>query len=111
MWTPDPSVIITAEAKQPEVQAALLAGFRAAVQDHLDAKARERQYDNGHTLASYVTSTNATWAAEAQAFVAWRDAVWTYALAELDRVQGKEREVPTVDAFIAELPSLEWEAG
>jgi len=111
MWTPDPSIIITAEQKQAQAQAALLSSFRAAVQTHLDAKAQERQYDNAFTLASYVTSTNAAWAAEAQSFVAWRDQVWAYALGELDKVQAGERGVPTVEAFIAELPRFAWPSG
>jgi hypothetical protein len=35
---------------------------------------------DGATLASCVTSTNPEWAAEAQAFIVWRDAVWAYGL-------------------------------
>jgi hypothetical protein len=74
----------------------------------IDAKASERQYDSGATLASYVNSTIEQWSAEAQAFVAWRDAVWLYALAELDKVQKGERDQPSVDDFLAELPAFEW---
>lgn len=42
------------------------------------------------------------------AFVAWRDAVWTYAYAELDKVLAAEREQPSVEAFIGELPVIAW---
>lgn len=66
------------------------------------------QYDSGATLASYVNSTIEQWASEAQAFVAWRDTVWLYALAELDRVQKAERDQPSIEEFIAELPKFEW---
>ncbi|MFC6489672.1 hypothetical protein [Nitratireductor sp. GCM10026969] len=82
--------------------------FRRPVQAHLDAKAQERQYDDAFTLATYITSTNAAWAEEAQAFVAWRDQVWGYALGELDKVTAGERAAPAVEGFIAELPALEW---
>lgn len=82
--------------------------FRLAIQGHVDAIARGRNYDSGNSLASYVASTNAVWAAEAQAFVVWRDAVWLYAYSELDKVQTGAREVPTVEAFIGELPAIEW---
>ncbi|MFC6488039.1 hypothetical protein [Nitratireductor sp. GCM10026969] len=82
--------------------------FRRAVQSHLDAKAQERQYDDAFTLTTYVSSTNVAWAAEAQAFVAWRDQVWGYALGELDKVTTGERAAPTVDGFIAELPPFQW---
>lgn len=41
-------------------------------------------------------------------FVAWRDAVWLYAYVERDRVMAGEREQPTVEEFIGELPVIEW---
>ncbi len=82
--------------------------YRLEIQAMIDAKANERQYDSGATLASYVNSTIEQWAAEAQAFVAWRDTVWLYALAELDRVQKAERDQPSVEDFLAELPAFEW---
>ena len=82
--------------------------YRLEIQAMIDAKASERQYDSGATLASYVNSTIEQWASEAQAFVAWRDAVWLYALAELDKVQKGEREQPSVEDFLAELPEFEW---
>jgi len=78
------------------------------IQALIDRKAQERQYDSGATLASYVNSTIEHWAAEAQAFVAWRDAVWLYALAELDKVQKGKRDQPSLEAFLAELPDFEW---
>lgn len=108
MWTPDPSIIITPEQKQAEEQARLLEAFRRAVQAHVDATAQARDYDDGNSIASYVASTNIAWAAEAQAFVSWRDAVWTYAFSELAKVQNGEREIPTVEAFLGELPLMEW---
>ncbi len=82
--------------------------YRLEIQAMIDAKATERQYDSGATLASYVNSTIEQWAAEAQAFVAWRDTVWLYALVELDKVQKAERDQPSVEEFLAELPVFEW---
>lgn len=108
MWTPDPSVIITAEMKAAQAQAALLGAFRSAIQSHVDETARTRAYDSGNSLAGYVTSTNETWASEAQAFVAWRDEVWAYAYAELDKVTHGQRPVPTVEDFVDELPAMAW---
>ena len=84
--------------------------YRRAIQSLIDSKAVALQYDNGATLASYVNSTIEQWAAEAQAFVAWRDAVWLYALAELDKVPTAERGQPSVKDFLAELPAFEWPA-
>lgn len=73
-------------------------------------KAQERRYDSAVSIATYVGSTNPAWAAEAAAFVAWRDAVWAYAYIELDRVMGGQRPQPTVSELIAELPALTWPA-
>ncbi len=82
--------------------------FRAAIQQHVDATAQKRSYDSGLTCSSYVASTNPTWAAEAAAFVAWRDAVWGHAYAELAKVEGGQRSQPTIDAFLSELPAMIW---
>jgi len=82
--------------------------FSAAIQDMLDTAAQSRRYDSGTTIATYVNSTNPQWAAEAQAFVAWRDAVWAYAYSELERVMRGERDLPTVPDFLAELPVITW---
>lgn len=95
----------------PEVAAFLnppptLDDYRIAVQAHIDATAQERQYDGGHTCATYLGSTNSQWAAEAQAFVAWRDAVWAYVFAELGKVQDGQRAQPTVADFVAEVQAV-----
>lgn len=82
--------------------------YRLEIQAMIDAKAQEKQYDSGATLASYVNSTIEQWAAEAQAFVVWRDQVWAYALTELAKVQSSEREQPSVEDFLAEMPAFEW---
>ncbi|PWJ78340.1 hypothetical protein C7441_1165 [Pseudaminobacter salicylatoxidans] len=110
MWKPDPSTIITAAMKAAEAQATTVELFRVAIQSHVDMVASSRRYDSGNSLASYVASGNAQWAAEAQAFVGWRDAVWIHAYAELDKVLAGERQQPTVEAFLAELPFIEWPA-
>lgn len=110
MWTPDPAQIITAEQKAAEAQAVLQEQFRAAIQSLVDTQAKGRNYDGGNSLASYVASTNLEWAAEAQAFVAWRDQVWFYAYSELEKVMTGSREIPTIEDFIAELPTLDWPA-
>lgn len=82
--------------------------YRLEIQAMIDAKASERQYDSGATLASYVNSTIEQWATEAKAFVAWRDAVWLYALAELDKVQNGERDQPSAEDLLTEMPEVGW---
>lgn len=74
----------------------------------LDHAARAKSYVSNIFLASYVNSTNPAWAAEASAFVAWRDAVWTHAYGELDKVMNGQRSQPTIAEFITELPEIIW---
>lgn len=93
---------------EPLTPEQVIDGFRLAIQSHVDQTAVSRRYDSGNSLATYVNSTNPGWAAEAIAFVAWRDAVWAYAYAELDRVLNGDREQPTIDELLEELPEMEW---
>lgn len=92
----------------PEPPPVTLDDFRRAIQVVVDDKARERRYDNGNSLASYVNSTVEDWAAEATAFVAWRDQVWAYAYAALADVEAGNRETPTIPELLGELPTLTW---
>lgn len=84
--------------------------FRIAIQMHVDGIAKSRDYNDGVTLASYDTISQpcAEWRADAAAFVTWRTAVWLYTYAELDKAKSGERPIPTVEAFLAELPAMTW---
>jgi hypothetical protein len=79
-----------------------------ALKTHIDHIARERDYDSAVSCASYATSTNLQWQAEAQAFITWRDLVYEYALDLYAQVQAEEMEPPTLEDFIANAPSMEW---
>lgn len=96
----------------PEVLAFLnpvsVTDYENAIQNLIDDTARERQFRDGVTLASYIGSTKPKWAAEAQAFVAWRDNVWFYAYGELAKVQSGTRQQPTVEQFLAEIAPIAW---
>lgn len=48
----------------------------ASVQNWLDTTAKENEYDNAERCISYAGSTNETYAADAKAMSAWRDALW-----------------------------------
>lgn len=82
--------------------------FTDAIQAYLDTTAQSRRYDNIFTAISYVNSTDETFAREAQACLVWRDKVWRKCYDILDAVEAGEREVPTVEELIAELPTIEW---
>lgn len=96
---------------EPEPESPTLEDYRAAIRAHVDATAQTRDYDNAVSCASYVNSTNPQWAAEAQAFVAWRDAVWSYVFAELAKVENGQRPQPAIEEFVGELTAavpMEW---
>ncbi|EGL63587.1 hypothetical protein AGRO_3656 [Agrobacterium sp. ATCC 31749] len=92
----------------PTFNAPTIADYENAIQNLVDSTAREKQFRDGVTLASYTASTKPNWAAEAQAFVAWRDNVWFYAYGELAKVQAGQRQQPSVEEFLAEIPPIEW---
>lgn len=79
-----------------------------AVQGHLDTTVQTRGYDSMLSCCSYVASTDAQFLAEAQAAVAWRDAVWRYCYDAQDEYTAGTRPVPTPEELIAELPALVW---
>ena len=82
--------------------------FTDAIQKYLDTTAQSRRYDNIFTAISYVNSTDETFAREAQACLVWRDKVWRKCYDILDAVEAGEREIPTVEELISELPTIEW---
>lgn len=82
--------------------------YAAAVQAHINATAATKGYGDGYAAASYSSSTIPGWAAEANAFISWRDSVWVYVFTQLAAVQAQERSQPTVSELVAELPAISW---
>ena len=74
-----------------------------AVQLHLDAKAREKGYDNIVSACSYAAVPN-IFQAEGIAFINWRSDVWAHCYGVMQAVQDGIRSVPTEAELIAELP-------
>ena len=82
--------------------------YQDALQLEIDNEAMTKSYTNGFACTSYVTSTNPQWAEEAQAFVAWRDLAFAYGYDYLSKVQSGEIQNPTIDNFIAGIPTMDW---
>ena len=83
--------------------------IRRSVEDHIEETAHERNYSSAVSLASYTSSTKSDWAAEAQAFVKWRDDVWEYVFTRLAAVESGEEEPPeSAEEFIQDLPVMVW---
>lgn len=93
-----------------DTQEPTMTDYENAVQDMIDATARNRDYRSGDSLASFALSTNAKWSAEAQAFIAWRDNVWRYVFAERDKFMAGTRPQPTVAQLLGEIAPIAWPA-
>lgn len=85
--------------------------YQMAIQTLVDVTAQSRQYADGVALAGYKDSTIPQWAAEAAAFIQWRDQVWSYAYQQLAAFQAGQRAVPSVAEFLTELPTITWPGG
>jgi enamine deaminase RidA (YjgF/YER057c/UK114 family) len=82
--------------------------YEQAAQNLLDTTAKTQGYDGILSLASYATSTNPTFKAQAEAGIAWRDAVWTEGYSVLAQVEAGLLAQPTVESFLAMLPQMVW---
>jgi hypothetical protein len=84
--------------------------FQAAIEAHVEATAAERGYSSAASCAGYLNSTNAGWSEEASIFIAWRDAVWAHVFTQMALVEAGDREEPTVEALVGEIPAIDWPA-
>jgi len=84
-----------------------LSQYEAAIAAHVEAVARSRSYSSAASCAGYINSTVPAWAAEAAAFVAWRDAVYLAAFGTMAQVQ-QGAPAPRIRDLVAGLPKLEW---
>lgn len=82
--------------------------YSEALQLHIDAAVKAKDYNDGFACASYANSTNETWKQEAQDFIAWRDSCWQYAIDVQNDVESGTIEPPTLEDFINAAPNLNW---
>jgi hypothetical protein len=106
-WVLDNGAVVLDPVKRAEIAKKL---FQDAVEAHVEATAAERGYSSGASCAGYLNSTIPSWAAEAEVFIAWRDAVWAHVFAQLALVEGGQRPEPTVAELVAKLPPIVWPA-
>ncbi len=95
------------ELTQEEINAQIQARLTNVVQKHLDSKAQELNYDSCLSVCSYVDTGVQKFDAEGRAFRAWRSQVWAKGYEILDACLAGEREIPTVEELLAELPTLQ----
>lgn len=79
-----------------------------ALQEFLNVIAMQRKYSSAVSCASYFNSSDNSWKSEAEAFVAWRDNVFIYTIAQIQLMENLQRTVPSFEEFQAELPEMVW---
>lgn len=95
----------TAEPVPPPTMADAVAALTVDVQAWLDATAQGNGYDSLASCITYVSSAVAQWKADADAAVAWRDAVWQAAFAwQQDALANPPATFPTSADVIAQMP-------
>ena len=110
----DNSIVIPVESETVSedvstfTDAEIIARIQVAVQNILDAKARELNYDDGFAIASYANSTVEKFRTEARRFIAWRDQCWDTCYDFLGRYQAGIIPRPTIEEVVVALPSLTW---
>jgi len=97
------------EPTQEVIVKSRITEIQMAVQNLLDSKAQEKNYDNGFAIASYANSTDTIFHDEANRFIAWRDQCWRECYNILAQFKNGEIEMPTVEYVLERLPNLEWE--
>lgn len=93
----------TSVNEQTEYAEAVMASARRLINEEVEAYARSKGYNDAASFASYVPSTVEAWAAEAKAFVEWRDSVWVAAYSQMAAVQ-QGAPLPTAEELLASLP-------
>ena len=84
-----------------------LEDFDMAMEDYLRNEREERGYTTREP-DSYLTSEVPRWAQDARDWVVHRDAVMEYALELINAVQKGEREPPTMEEFLSNMPKIQW---
>lgn len=79
-----------------------------AVQVHMDETAEAKGYDNIFTVCTYIDTGVERFDEDGRKARVWRSACWSYCYAQLALFEAGEREIPTAEELIAELPKLEW---
>ena len=78
------------------------------VQNKLDLKSRERNYEGILSLCTYATSSNPKFKVEGQSGMEWRDQCWAYCYQALYDFANGLRNPPTIEELILELPEMNW---
>lgn len=91
---------------EEEVLKNIKSEFNGAIEDHLNVTAQSFRYDNMMSARSYAGYTN-PFQTEAQSLAVWASNCWVKAGEIEAAVEAGDRDMPTIDEVLAELPVFE----
>lgn len=91
---------------EPETPEQVIARLESAIDRHLDQIANTYRYESIRTMVTYAASQHPTFGPEGRAALAWRDACYQTGLEILAAVQSEQREIPTEEELIEEMPLI-----
>jgi hypothetical protein len=77
------------------------------VTSHIQSVVSANRYDSLANCAVYALINGSPFQAKSLALIQWADSVWQYVIAEQAKLLAGQRELVSVEAFIAELPEFE----
>lgn len=81
--------------------------YERAIQEHMDALAKAEGFDSLQTVIDYAEEPAVqAYQVQGRRFRRLRSLVWAYAKEQLGLFMSGQREKPTIEALIAELPKL-----
>lgn len=86
----------------------IVSQYTEVAQRRLDEFARTRNYTNILAAVTYASSSVQKFKSEAKCAIEARDATWGKCYEILSEVESGDRDIPTIDEFLAELPVLQW---
>lgn len=97
--------IRSADEIAEDTRATQRAQLVARVDAHIEARARSLGYNTAVSCVSYRMSNVPSWVDEAEAFSAWRDAVWQALITMSADAEESGGALPDPDTLIAALPA------
>lgn len=95
------------KAKLAEKQALML-HFEQLIDNHINAVAQAKGYDNRITASLRAAATDSPWYAEGVAFVSWMDSCYAQCYVIQAEIETCQRNTPNDDEFLAEMPEMVW---
>lgn len=92
----------------PKSKEQIQAECETVIEGFIDTKARERMYKSAESCISYLNSRNPQWAAEAEAFIVWRDDVYSYVIELQRKIEAREIAFNGAAALLENAPKMEW---